>query len=458
MTADASSLGPSIRTPPPGPRSRALAARLQRVECPDTTYIADDFPVFWERAEGALVWDADGNRYVDLTGAFGVAVPGHAPQRVGIALREQAARLVHGMGDVHPSALKVQVAERLAAVAPGDLGVTLFGNAGFEAVEAALKTATLATGRPGAVAFAGAYHGLGYGALAVTWREDFRAPFVSQLNPHVAHMEFPHPRWAQGGRGTGQGDADRAAARALEQVDRLLAGSTGSRFGAVLVEPIQGRAGVVVPHASFLPGLREICTRRGVLLVCDEILTGLGRTGRWFACEHANVAPDLLCVGKALGGGLPLSACVGTPDVMAAWGKSTGEARHTSTFLGNPLACAAAIATLDGLREEDWPARVALAGAAFGARLQELTALPGVVDVRGLGLLWGVELRDASGAPDATRAFAIVRAALRRGVLVLADGTDRNVLSFTPPYVLSAAQRDAAIDALRDAILETAAA
>jgi Aminotransferase class-III len=162
VSADSASLGPSIRT----------------LECPDTTYLADDFPVFWERAAGANVWDADGNRYVDLTGAFGVAVPGHQALRVGIALRAQAARLVHGMGDVHPSELKVQVAERLAAIAPGDLGVTLFGNAGFEAVEAAIKTATLATGRPGVVAFEGAYHGLGYGALAVTWRDDFRAPFA----------------------------------------------------------------------------------------------------------------------------------------------------------------------------------------------------------------------------------------------------------------------------------------
>jgi 4-aminobutyrate aminotransferase-like enzyme len=194
-----------------------------------------------------------------------------------------------------------------------------------------------------------------------------------------------------------------------------------------------------------------------VLLVCDEILTGLGRTGRWFACEHTGVVPDLLCVGKALGGGLPLSACIGTPEVMAAWGRSTGEAHHTSTFLGNPLACAAAVATLDTLRDEEWPDRVAVAGAEFGARLHELTALPGVDEVRGIGFLWGAELRRPNGEPDAARAFAIVRAAMRRGVLVLADGSERNVLSFTPPYLLSAEQRDVALQLLREAILEMSA-
>jgi len=435
---------PDIRTVPPGPRSRALAARLATVECPDTTYLGPEFPIFWERAAGANVWDADGNRYVDLTAAFGVAALGHAHPDVSAAIATQATRLVHGMGDVHPSELKVQVAEQLAALAPGDLGVTLFGGAGFEAVEAALKTATLATGRPGFLAFEGAYHGLGYGALAATWREDFRAPFSNQLNPYVRHVPFP------------AGDGAAAAMRALEHVDATLAAAAGDDLGAVLVEPIQGRAGIVVPDPSFLPGLREICTRRGRLLIVDEILTGLGRTGHWFQCDAARVVPDLLCVGKALAGGLPLSACIGTAEVMSAWGRSTGEARHTSTFLGNPLACAAALATLAALRDEDWPARVAVRGTAFGAALQRFAALPGVRAVRGTGLLWGVELVDRDGAPDARRTFAVICDALRRGVLLLGDGTHRNVLAFTPPFCLEDSVRDAALDAVGAALAATA--
>jgi len=433
-----------VRTPPPGPRSRALAARLERVECPDTTFLSDRFPVFWERASGANVWDVDGNRYIDLTGAFGVALLGHGDPGVTEALRAQALRLVHGMGDVHPTELKVEVAERLAAIVPGGRGVTLFGNAGFEAIEAALKTAALATGRPGVLAFEGAYHGLGIGALAVTWREEFRAPFRAQLNPHVTHVPYA------AGRGVGS-DAD--AGRALDSVDAVLGSARGANIGAVLVEPVQGRGGIRIPHVSFLAGLREICTRRDRLLIVDEILTGLGRTGRWFACEHSEVVPDLLCVGKALAGGLPLSACIGTPEVMASWGRSTGEARHTSTFLGNPMACAAAVATLDTLGRLDAP-RVALErGARLERGLAGLRAHPGVADVRGLGFLYGVELVRPDGAPDGAGCFDVVCAALQMGVLVLGDGSDGNVLACMPPLCLADAPMDAAIAAL-DAGLE----
>jgi 4-aminobutyrate aminotransferase-like enzyme len=445
---------PEIRVPPPGPRSRALAARLSRVECPDTTYLADDFPVFWARAAGANVWDADGNRYVDLTSAFGVAALGHGHPRIVAALQAQAAILVHGMGDVHPSELKVRVAEELAEVAPGDCGVALFGNAGFEAVEAALKTVALATGRPGCVAFEGAYHGVGHGALAATWRADFRAPFAAQLNPHVRFVPFPAPRRVA----PGATDAAQVAAYALEQVDALLASPAGDACGAVLVEPVQGRAGIVVPHPSFLRGLREICTRRNRLLVADEILTGLGRTGRWFACEHSDVVPDLLCVGKSLAGGLPLSVCLGRPAVMAAWGRSTGEARHTSTFLGNPLACAAALAVLGEMRERDWPATVAARGAQFGAALRAMAIPAGAAEVRGMGWLWGVELLTSAGEPDARGAFRTVTAALRRGVLLLADGTHHNVLTCMPPGCLSATQQQAALGVLHEALVESAAA
>lgn len=446
-------LGPQIVVPPPGPRSRALAARLERVECPDTTYIAADFPVFWERAAGANVWDADGNRYIDLTSAFGVAALGHTHPRVTAALQAQSAALVHGMGDVHPSAEKVRVAEELAALAPGDCQVALFGSSGFEAVEAALKTAALATGRPGCLAFEGAYHGLGYGALATTWRGDFRQPFLAQLNPHVSFLPYADPRRASAAREP----AATAAARTLEEVDTFLARPAGDACGAVLVEPVQGRAGIVVPHPSFLAGLREICTRRDRLLIVDEILTGLGRTGRWFGCEHSGIVPDLLCVGKALGGGLPLSACLGRPAVMDAWGRSSGEARHTSTFLGNPLACAAALAALAEMRALEWPALVAARGASFGAALGAAARTEGVQEVRGIGLLWGVEIATPAGEPAAERAIAVVGAALRGGVLVLADGTDRNVLAFMPPGCLAPEQQEAALTVVGAALRATAA-
>jgi 4-aminobutyrate aminotransferase-like enzyme len=189
--------------------------------------------------------------------------------------------------------------------------------------------------------------------------------------------------------------------------------------------------------------------------VADEILTGLGRTGAWFACDTAGVVPDLLCVGKALGGGLPLSACIGTPAVMQAWGRSQGEARHTSTFLGNPLACAAALATLAVLRRDSWPQRVARLGAEFGVALGAWSGIGGVAAIRGAGLLWGVELRDAAGAPDPERTFAIVCEALRRGVLLLGDGMHHNVLAFMPPFCLEAGPRAQALDHVRAALEAT---
>ena len=425
---------PELRTEVPGPRSRQLAARLQRVECADTTFVDETFPLFWERASGCNVWDSDGNRFVDLTAAFGVCILGHTQLVQRTAVLRQAGRLVHAMGDVHPAALKVELAEQLGRLAPGALEVVLFGNSGSDAIEAALKTSALATGRPGVVAFEGAYHGLGYGALSLTWRAHFRAPFRSQLNPHVVHLPYP-------GRGVTSGDGNPASVHeVLERLDALLASDAGEPLGAVVVEPIQGRGGVIVPAADFLPGLREICTRRGRLLVVDEILTGLGRTGSWFACTQAEVVPDLLCLGKSLAGGLPLSACIGTKAVMESWERSRGEARHTQTFLGNPLAAAVACATLNLLEKEAWPARVAERGTVLGEELAALlSGREGVAAIRGRGFLWGIECGGPQG-PDGARVREVVHAALRRGWILLPAGDDGQVLELLPPYVLGKAQ------------------
>ena len=435
---------PKIVTPVPGPRSQQLAQRLQRHECPDTTYFGDGLPLFWKRAVGVHVWDVDDNRYLDLTSAFGVCTLGHAHPDIVATLQAQSAELIHGMGDVHPSELKVQVAEKLAALAPGDLDVVLFGNSGSEAIEAALKTCAVATRRPGVLAFEGAYHGLAYGALALTWRSHFRAPFRAQLNPHVSHVPFPD-RDAEAG-------AESSPAVALERVDAVLAADDD--IGAVFVEPIQGRGGIVVPHASFLPGLREICSRRDRLLVLDEVLTGLGRTGRWFACQHENVQPDLLCVGKSLAGGMPLSACIGSDAVMRSWERSRGEARHTATFLAHPMACAAARTQLDLLEREDWPHRIDERGRSLARQLTALVDIPGVAAVRGVGFLWGVELQARDGNPDGARAARVVHAALQRGWMLLPAGRAGHVLELVPAFVADDAMLVAAIDMLHTLLSE----
>lgn len=443
---------PNVTSRPPAAASRDLAERLRAVESRDVTWTGDDFPVFWERARGCNVWDADGNRYVDLTAGFAVAAVGHAHPRVVDAVRRQAGRLLHGMGDVHPPRIKVELLERLAELAPYGEARTVLGTSGTDAVEAALKTAALATGRPGVLAFTGAYHGLGYGALAVTDRERFRRPFAEQLNPHVRRAGFPHPYRPPRRTGFPEPPADAAAVRdaALADVARILAegtsagpgegGPAAAPVGAVVVEPIQGRGGEVVPPAGFLAGLSELCREHGALLVADEVYTGFGRTGHRFACDREEVVPDLLCVGKGFSGGMPISACVGARDVMDAWPPSDGEATHTHTFLGHPLSCAAALAALEVIEEEGLADRAGAVGSAWREELGAVAAgHPGVVgDVRGRGLMIGLDLVEEGDPrrPAGELARRVVVGMLRRGWLVLAGGPEGNVLSLSPPLTV----------------------
>jgi 4-aminobutyrate aminotransferase-like enzyme len=422
---------PAMRTAVPGPASVALGERLARVESRNVTRITADAPIFWTDARGAAVRDADGNVYVDLSAGFGVAFAGHAADEVVRAIAAQAARLAHGLGDVHPPAVKVELLERLAALAPGRLGVAVLGSAGAEAVEIALKTALLRTGLAGVLAFEGGYHGLTAGALAVTHRAEFRDPFVAQLNPHVSFAPYPD-------------ESATDAAAALDAVDRAVASAEaeGTPVGAILVEPILGRGGLVVPPAGFLAGLRERCDGSRRILIFDEIYTGFGRTGRWFACEHEGVTPDVLCVGKALTGSIALSAAIGTPDVMEAWPHSRGEAIHTSTFLGNPVACAAALAQLRTIEERG----LLDAAVRIGERIRAGVAAWGgaaVATVHGRGLLQAVRFAVGGATP-----LDVASAALARGVIVLAEGSAFEVLALTPPAVITAAQLDAALDVL----------
>ncbi|MBA2671614.1 MAG: aspartate aminotransferase family protein [Gemmatimonadetes bacterium] len=428
---------PHIVAPPPGPASMKLAAELAEYESPNVTYLSSDFPVFWEEAAGANVRDVDGNIYVDLTAAFAVAGAGHAHPRIVAAVQAQAARLLHGMGDVHPPAVKVEILRALAEIAPGDLKRSVLANSGAEAVEVALKTAVLATGKPRVLAFHGGYHGLTFGALSVSSREDFSSPFRSQLAVNAVFADYPDPYRSQSGSEAGAG-------RALEQVEVLLdaPGSAGT-IGAILVEPVQGRGGDVVPPDDFLPGLRRICDERGLLLVLDEIYTGFGRTGRWFACEHWDVVPDLMVVGKALTGGLPFAACIGTDAVMNSWPRSTGEAIHTSTFLGHPLGCAAALASIAVLRDERLVERSAEMGGWLLQRLSTaLRSHPNVGDVRGLGMMVGIELvRDTESRQPAPELVGrVVVEALRKGVLILGGGIHGNVISLSPPFTTTEEQ------------------
>jgi len=403
----------------PGPRSQALAAALSRVESPGVTTFADDWPVFWDRAAGVQVTDVDGNTYTDLTAAFGVMSVGHGNPRVAAAVAEQAGRLIHGMGDVHPPAIKVALLQALADVTPDGLDRAILGLNGADAVEAALKCAELVTGKAAVIAFEGGYHGLGGGALSVTSRADFREPFAGRLGGHTTFVDYP--------------TTDAEASRTLEQIRHAC--RAGPPAGAVIIEPIQGRGGVVIPPPGFLSALRVLCDDCELLLIADEIFTGLGRTGRWFAMDDEAVVPDLLCVGKALGGGMPLSACVGGASSVDRWPRALGEALHTSTFLGHPVSCAAALASLAELQERDLPGRAQTLGTWALELLKDAPA----EDVRGRGLMIGIELDTGE------RAMAVVKAALQAGVLLLPSGPRGQVLSVTPPLTIT---RDELGDAL----------
>ncbi len=454
MSESFGTLLPRMNVPPPGPRSRELAAELSKYESPNVTYLADDFPVFWAEARGANVRDVDGNVYVDLTAAFAVAGTGHAHPRVVEAIRRQSARLLHGMGDVHPPDVKVELLRTLAEAAPGGLTRSVLASSGAEAVEAALKTAVMATGKPRVLAFHGGYHGLTYRALSVSGREDFRAPFAAQLGPGAVFVPFPYPYRSPFGR-----DPEEVCAATLRLIEHTLdtPGSASEGIGAVLVEPIQARGGDVVPPDGFLPGLRRICDERGLLLVLDEVYTGFGRTGRWFACEHAGVVPDVMVVGKGLTGGFPFAACIGTDAVMERWPRSGGEAIHTSTFLGHPVGCAAALASMSALRDERLVERSADLGARMMARLAASTAdHPRVGEVRGRGMMIGVEMVRDRGTrePAPELAGRLMVEGLRRGLILLGGGIHGSVLSLSPPFVLTEEQADAALGTVEEILRE----
>ena len=413
---------PRIATDVPGPRSRALAERLGRAECPEVTFQGPPGPLVFARGAGANLFDVDGNRFVDMSAGFGAAVLGYAHPALVAALESQAAELQHALGDVFPAERKIELLEALERALPRPLGCAILSGSGSDAVESALKTALLATGKPAVVAFEGAYHGLGLGALDATWRDDFRRPFLARLAGQTRFVPW------------GDADAARRAARAGD-------------VGAILFEPIQGRGGLVFPPRGFVAELRAIADEAGALLVADEVYTGLGRTGRWLACEHEGVLPDVVALGKALGGGFPISACVGRPEVMRRWPPSRGEALHTSTHLGNPLGCAAALAVLRTLEAESLLRRADEAGARFLARLgKQVGGSSRVRALRGRGLLVAVELDDAAFARELGGAL------LRTGWIALGEGPENRTLALTPPLGIAESLCEAFADRLGELV------
>lgn len=404
------------------------AARLARVECPafPARQSARGAPqsIVLARGDGHEIWDVEGRRYVDLTAGFGSLLLGHGHPAWNAAVAAQSVRLVQGLGDLYANDVKIALMEELAALHPSPGARVLLTQSGSDAVTAAIKTAMLATGRAGVIAFDGAYHGLGYAPLAACgFARAFAAPFHEQLNPHVRFAPYP------GLRGATMNAALSLTRQHLKHGD----------VGLVLVEPVLGRGGIVPPPAGFLKALCELAHEHGALVAADEIWTGLGRAGAWRSGEDV----DIICFGKGLGGGLPISACVATDAAMAGWARGVV---HTSTHAGAPLACAAALATLRVLRDEDLIERARLLGERALHAYRE--ALAGRVRaVRGVGLMIGIELDSGEAAQ------AAIGAALERGYLVIAGGVDGATLTLTPPLTIDEAALVAFGSALR-AILD----
>lgn len=418
-------LAPQVRDVP-GPRSRELQARLAAVESPafearrearEARSGEEQGAIVYAEAHGDNVRDVDGNVFVDLTAGFGALALGHTPKVLSAALSREVGRLPLALGDVYAAESKVLACERIAQLFPEPGARVMLGSSGADAVTAALKTVELHAGRPGLVAFRGAYHGLSHGPLAACGLSPaFREPFAASLSKHVHFAPFP--------------DGAAGLEQALDAVRGLL---RSSAIGGVLVEPLLGRGGCVEPPAAFLPELRRLCDENDVLLVVDEIWTGLGRSGAWLA--SAPVVPDVLCLGKALGGGFPISACVGRADVMAAWGAHGGTLIHTATHFGSPLSCAAALTTLEQIAERGLPARALRVGAVLMAKLRAAG-----FEAQGRGLMVGVRVGPG--------ALGVARRLLRAGYIVLTGGTAGDVLTLSPALTVDEALLDGFVGAL----------
>ncbi|HEX7451856.1 MAG TPA: aminotransferase class III-fold pyridoxal phosphate-dependent enzyme [Polyangiaceae bacterium] len=425
---------PEIKSRPPGPASRSWLVRHAHRSAPmgpkprhePGDLRAPPGGIVYASAKGSNVIDVDSNRYVDFAAGFGAMLIGHSHPNVLRMLDFQAHRLLMALGDVFPADSKVALLERLAALYPDPNARVMLGQSGADAVTAALKTALLYTGKPGVVAFSGAYHGLSHAPLAACGlRESYRAPFAAQLNPHVVFADYP----AQ------TEDLDRV----LGQVRTALA---GGQVGAVLVEPILGRGGVVVPPPAFLPELGKLAREFGALCIADEIWTGLGRSGKMLFSLSPEFIPDLVCLGKGLGGGLPVSAVVGRGDVLEAW-RRDAEVVHTSTFAGAALACATGLATLDVISREQLPERAERLGARLLDSLRTRLARFPKLSLRGTGFMIAIDLGDRPG-----RASELARRMLERGYITSTGGGRREILVLTPPLTLGESLLDGFSEAL----------
>jgi len=427
-----------LKTEIPGPRSRDILARKDAViASPLDVYL----PVVVAEGRGATLTDVDGNTFIDFTGGVGCLNVGHAHPHVVEAVQEQAARFLHTDFTIVPYEVYISVAERLLALAPfrGPAKAAFF-NAGTEAVENAVKFARVYTGRPAVIAFEGGFHGRTLLSLTLTSKTHPYKAGLGPFAPEVYRVPFPYEY-----RGID-------AAAALAALERALVTQVAAEtVAAIVVEPVQGEGGFIVAPPEFLVGVREICDRHGIVLIIDEVQTGFGRTGRMFAIEHYDVEPDLITVAKSLAGGLPLSGVLGKAAIMDA----PAEGAIGGTYVGNPVALAAAGAVLDVFEDEGLLDRAERIGETIRGRMQEWQRRhPQIGDVRGLGAMLAIELVEdrTTKKPAPELASAVAAAAAARGLLLLKAGTHSNCIRVLCPLVISDTELDEALTAWGEAL------
>src|SRR5687768_2741990 len=437
---------PDIRTALPGPKAKAIIDRDARFVSPSYTR---DYPFVMARGEGAVVEDVDGNRFLDCAAGIAVNSTGVSHPDVVKAITGQAEKFIHMSGTDFYYEPQVRLAEELAGIVPIDGPVrSFFGNSGTEATEAAIKLARYFTKRHNIIAFFGAFHGRSLGALSLTASKGIQRRGFGPLLPGVYHAPFPNPYRFNG-------SADQCAAECLAFItDQIFVHLCApDEVAAIVVEPIQGEGGYVVPPRAFLQGLRDLATRHGIVLVVDEVQSGMGRTGKMFASEHFDLKADVVNIAKGIASGLPLGVTCARADVM-----SWPPGAHASTFGGNPVSCAAANATIK-LLKDSLVANAAAVGAHLLEGLRELQNKHALIgDVRGKGLMIGIELvRNRQTKERAVdERSALVQAMFRRGVLVL--GAGKSAVRLAPPLVLSKAQADSVLEVFDDAVAEVSRA
>jgi 4-aminobutyrate aminotransferase len=433
---------PHILTPLPGPRAAEVIERDSRVLSPSYTRC---YPLVAARGEGAMIEDVDGNRFLDFNAGIAVNSTGHCHPKVVEAIGEQSRRLIHMSGTDFYYENMVQLAEKLAAIAPGGGAHRVyFGNSGTEATEAAMKLARYHTGRDKFIAFTGSFHGRTMGALSLTGSKVVQRKGFGPLVPGVYHAQFPDPYRRPEGM-----TADDHAVSCVRFIEDELFRTIvpAEEVAGIVVEPIQGEGGYLVPPKVFHQELRRLADRHGMMLIFDEVQCGMGRTGKMWAAQHFDVAPDIFTSAKGIASGLPLSAMIARAEIMD-WGPGA----HASTFGGNPVAVAAALATIELLEGE----LIANAAHVGGHILDRLRHWPKhfrhVGDVRGLGLMIGFELVGDQQSKDRAPELRdrIQEMAFERGLLVL--GAGRNTIRLCPPLVITRDQADFAVDTLEECL------